>query len=68
MLITFIPNITIENLILAWLVLTALNVFFLRKYVINSFRSMRFIDLDFKDFKVLLNRSFYDFNNNLIYR
>ena len=50
MLITFIPNITIENLILAWLVLTALNVFFLRKYVINSFRSMRFIDLDFKDF------------------
>ena len=65
---TFIPNISITKLLVAWLILTLVNVILLRKFIINSFKYMKWSNITFYNLKLQVNRSVYDFNNNLTNR
>jgi len=66
--VTFTPNISIVKLLLAWLILTLVNVILLRKYIINSFKYMKWANITYPNLKLQVNRSVYDFNNNLTNR
>ena len=41
--VTFVPHINIVKLLLAWLILTLVNIILLRKYIINSFKYMKWL-------------------------
>lgn len=59
---TLIPGVSLEVLLICWIVLTVVNLIFLRKYIINAFNVIKVYKI--KDLNSLLGKSIYDFTNN----